>query len=310
VIDLVVLSLPVLGVVALGWVAVKLDLTPPSALEALAAFSFRFALPALLVRLIASEPLSRSFNPLFFAGYLASGSLMFALMFGVSRWFRQQTSPVAGAHATSASVSNLGFFGPPIVLSFFGQRGTGPLAMAIVAEIMILMSVGATIMAGTGTGGAGAGRPSVRSIVCNPVIAAIGAGAMIAAAGVPLPVALDRILAFLGGSAAPTALFAVGGSLALQRINLSTGSAAAGITLVKLVAYPLTAWFLLTHILRVGTFWSGAGTLIASLPSAGSNYVLAQRYAADANRVSAGIVISTIVSLVTVPWVGWLVASP
>jgi predicted permease len=47
--------------------------------------------------------------------------------------------------------------------------------------------------------------------------------------------------------------------------------------------------------------------LIASLPPAGSNYVLAQRYAADADQVSAGIALSTAVSLVTVPWIGWLV---
>ncbi len=177
-IGFVSLSLPIFGVVVLGWAAVKMQLTPPAAIEALGAFSFRFALPALVVRLMASEPLGRSFNPLFFAGYLASGSLVFALIFGVSYWLERQTPPVAGARATSATVSNLGFLGPPLILAYFGQRGAGPLAMAIIAEVGILMSIGAVIMAGTGTGGGGVGRLAVRSTVCNPVIVAIIAGAL------------------------------------------------------------------------------------------------------------------------------------
>ncbi|WP_407178668.1 AEC family transporter [Bradyrhizobium sp. STM 3562] len=307
-ISFVLLSMPIFGLVALGWAAVKAELTPPAALDALGAFSFRFALPALVMRLIASEPLGRSFNPTFFAGYFASGCLMFALTFGVSHLLQRQRSSVAGAHATSATVSNLGFLGPPIVLAFFGQRGAGPLAMAIVAEVMILMSVGAAIMAGSERGRVGAGPLILKSTIYNPVIVAIVAGAAIAAAGVALPVPVDRFLALLGASAAPTALFAVGGALAVQRIKRSTGFAAAGVTMVKLVIYPLTVWCVLAHVLRIEPFWSGTGVLIASLPSAGSNYVLAQRYAADADQVSAAIVLSTIVSVVTVPWVGWLVA--
>jgi len=307
VISFVLLSIPVFGMIALGGAAMKAQLMPPAALEALGTFSFRFALPALVMRLIADEPLRHSFNPLFFAGYLASGCLVFALIFGVSHRLQRQSPAVAGARAASATVSNLGFLGPPIVVAFFGQRAAGPLAMAIVAEVMILMSLGAAIMAGAESGRAGAGSLILQSTIYNPVIAAIVAGITIAATGVALPLPLDRFLALLGAAAAPTALFAMGGALVVQRIDRSTGFAAAGITLVKLVMYPLTVWCLLGHVLRVEPFWSGTGILLASLPSAGSNFVLAQRYAADADRVSAGIALSTIVSLVTVPWVGWLV---
>jgi malonate transporter len=308
VIDFIALSLPVFAVVALGWAAVTLKLTPPAALDAIGAFSFRFALPALVARLIASEPIGHSFNPLFFAGYLASGSLVFALMFGVSYLLGRHTPSEAGARATAATVSNLGFLGPPLVLAFFGQRGAGPLAMAIVAEVGILMPIGAAIMAGTKMAGGGVARLIFQSTVCNPVIVAIVAGASVAAIGEALPVPVDRFLAFLGASAAPTALFAVGGALAAQRINRSTGLAAAGISLVKLVVYPLVVWCLLTLVLRLEPFWCSIAVLIASLPSAGSNYVLAQRYDARPEQVSAGIVVSTIISMVTVPWIAWLMS--
>jgi malonate transporter len=302
------LSMPIFAVVALGWAAVKMGFVPLGGTDALGAFSFRFALPALVLRLIAGGPHGQSFNPRFFAGYLASGSLVFALMFVITRLLQRRGAATARARATTSTVSNLGFLGPPIVLAFFGARGAGPLAMAIVCEVMILMSVGAVIVAGADKAAA-AGSLILRSAAYNPVIAAILAGVAIAASGLVLPKPLNDFLSFLGASAAPTALFAVGCALAIQHIDRRTVYAAAGISVIKLLIYPLTVWALLTYVLHVEPFWIGAGVLLASLPSAGSNYVLAQHYAADADQVSAAIVLSTIVGVVTVPCVGWLMVS-
>jgi malonate transporter and related proteins len=188
-----------------------------------------------------------------------------------------EAGQLVAARATTATVSNLGFLGPPIVLTFFGAHGAGPLAMAIVCEVMILMSVGAVIMAGADKAAA-AGSLILRSTVYNPVVAAILACGAIAASGLVLSMPLNGFLSFLAGSAAPTALFAVGGALAMQRIDRTTAYAAAGISLVKLLMYPLTVWCLLAYALHVEPFWIGVGVVIASLPSAGSNYVLAQHY--------------------------------
>jgi len=91
----VLLSLPIFGVVALGWAATRTGLATPGALDALGAFSFRFALPALVLRLIAGQPLGRSFNPVFYGGYLASGGLIFALVFGLSRILDRQGVAIA-----------------------------------------------------------------------------------------------------------------------------------------------------------------------------------------------------------------------
>jgi malonate transporter len=194
------------------------------------------------------------------------------------------------------------------MLALFGERGAGPLAMAILAEVMVLLSVGAVIMGGS-RGGAGVGSRILRGTAPNPIVAAIVLGAALAATDVPLPTPVDRFLGFLGGSAGPTALFALGGALAVQRIDRATAFAAAGITGAKLVAYPVLVWFVLTRVLQVEPFWVQAGVPMASLPSAGNVYLLAQRYAADAERVSAAVVLSTVVSAVSAPFAARLVLS-
>jgi malonate transporter len=305
-INFALLCLPIFGVVGLGWVAAQARLATSGLLDGLGAFSFRFALPALVFRMIAGQPLDRSFNALFYGGYLASGCLIFILIFGLSRILSQRSTAAAGAHATTATVSNLGFLGPPLGLAFFGERSAGPLAMAILAEVMVLLSLGGIIMGVSRGSGAGAASLLLRGTALNPVVAAIVLGAVFAAASIPIPSPLDRFLAFLGGSAGPTALFAVGGALAVQRIDRKTATIAAGITVGKLIAYPLLVWCLLAQVLRLESFWVQVAVLFASLPSAGSNYVLAQRYAAEEDQVSAAIVLSTVASVATVPIAAWL----
>jgi len=304
-------SLPIFGIVALGWAAIRMQLAPPSLRDALGAFSFRFALPALVFRLIAGQPLGRSFDPIFYVGYLASGGLIFALVFALSLIFDRpacdrQAIAAAAARATTTTVSNLGFLGPPLMLAFFGDHGAGPLAMAILAEVMILLSLGGVIMGVSRHGGGNVAALVIRGTAQNPVVAAIVLGAILAATGLPLPAPIARFLDFLGGSAGPTALFALGGALAARPIDRSTAFTAAGIAAVKLVVCPIFVWYVLAHLLHVEPFWVQAGVLIASLPSAGNVYVLAQRYAADEERVSAAIVLSTAVSVVTVPLAAWL----
>jgi malonate transporter len=295
------LSLPIFGVVALGFLATRAGFATQGALDALGFFSFRFALPALVLRLIAGQPLGRSFDPAFFGAYLASGGAIFALTLGLSMLLARCGIAEAAAWATTATVGNLGFLGPPLMLAFLGERGAGPLAMAILAEVMVLLSLGSVIMGISRGRGAGIGRLVLRGTLLNPLVAAILLAAVFAGAGLPLPAPLDRFLAFLGGAAGPTALFALGGALALQRIDRATAAGAAAIAAVKLAAYPLLVWYVLARLAGLEPFWVEAGVLTSSLPTAGNVYVLAQSHAADTERVSAAILLSTLASVVSVP---------
>jgi malonate transporter and related proteins len=300
------LSLPIFAVIGVGWAATRTRLVAQGALDALSAISFRFALPALLLRLIADQPLRQSFNPEFYTGYLASGASIFVLALGTSRIVAARGLSTAGAHGTTATVSNLGFMGPPLMLAFFGERGAGPLAMAILAEIMVLFSVGSVLMSANSGPKRGMGSLILGGIMFNPIVVAIVLGAALAGTGLALPEPTTRFLGFLGGAAGPAALFALGGALAMQRLDRQAAVAACSIIVAKLAVYPLLVWLILGRMMQLDAFWVNVGVLIASLPSAGNIYVLAQRYDADPQRVSAAILLSTLVSAASVPFVAWL----
>src|ERR1700736_6653861 len=96
-INFFLLSLPIFAVIGVGWAATRTRLVAQGALDALNAFSFRFALPALLLRLIAGQPLRQSFNRQFYTGYLASGAIIFVLVLGTSRIVAARGLSTAGA---------------------------------------------------------------------------------------------------------------------------------------------------------------------------------------------------------------------
>ena len=305
-IDFFLLSLPIFGIVAAGWAAASLGWVPAGTIDILGTFSVRFALPALIARLISTQPLSVAFDARFYFGYLFCGLSIFCLVFFVSRVVNKNTS-VAAAHATTASLGNIGFLGPPIMLAFFGARGAGPLAMAIMVEVMILLSLGSALMSVNENANAKIGQIIFRSTLMNPVVLAILVGVSLAATNTVLPLPIEQFLAIMGGAAGPTALFALGAALAVQKVDRAGMLAAGSIAVVKLALYPVLIWLVLAKLLGLDPFWWQTGVVIASLPSAGHIFVMAQRYRADPDRVSAVIVASTVISVVTVPFVAWLV---
>jgi predicted permease len=109
---------------------------------------------------------------------------------------------------------------------------------------------------------------------------------------------VNEFLAILGAAATPGALFAIGASLAgksAERIEV-----AGWLSFCKLVLHPLAVAFAALMLFPVETFDAAVMIAAASLPVAGNVYILAQHYGVAPQRVSASILISTAVSIVTV----------
>jgi hypothetical protein len=177
----------------------------------------------------------------------------------------------------------------------------------MVAEVGLLMPLGIVLMGIRREGASrGLARELTLATVANPIVVAVGAGAVMGLTGAQLPAPLDRFLSFVGASAGPTALFALGGSLAGRRLG-PHWRAAAGIAAAKLVLYPAVAWAFL-RAAGLPPPWVSAGVLIAALPTAAYVFVFAQRHDAAPERISAEILLSTAAGALTFPLAAWLLA--
>ncbi|RAI58191.1 AEC family transporter [Roseicella frigidaeris] len=298
------LCLPIFAVVGLGWVALRRGAITPAVADAVGSFAFSFALPAMLLRLMAAQPLAESFEIRFFGGYLGACLLVFAgVMLGAMALAGRRRGQAA-AIAAAAAMGNVGYLGPPLLLPLMGERAAGPVAMAIMSEVAIVIALGSVLMAPMGE--RGVMRRVLRSLLLNPVLLAIAGGAALGALGLPLPAPVDRFLAFLGASAGPTALFALGGVLGRLSLDRRLFVTAASAVCGKLLAYPLLVWVLLGPLLGLEAFWVRTGVLLAAMPTATNAFVLAQRFHTGAEAVSAVVLLSTVIASVAFPATAWL----
>jgi malonate transporter len=306
------LCLPIFAVVALGFAAARGRLVSSATVDAIGLFSFNVALPALLLRLMAAQPLAHSFEPTYFRGYLGACLVMFAATMLVACWQRHGRA-AAAAFGAAAAMGNVGYLAPPLLLPMLGPRVAGPVAMAIIAEVAVIIALGSVLMArGGGASGAGlrAAWDGVRGLARNPVILSICGGVVLAATEWSMPEPMERFLAFLGGAAGPTALFALGGTLARLSVGRDLVGVAVGAMMVKLAAYPFLVWLVLGIWLELDQFWVTAGVLLAAMPTATNAFLLARHHGAGANEVSAAVLLTTVVAAVTFPVTAWLLDAP
>ncbi len=300
------LCLPIFAVIGVGWAAAWRGTITPAMVDAVGQFSFHFALPALLLRLMASQPLGSSFDPGFFLGYLGACLAVFALVMAAALPFRRRAP--AAAIGAAAAMGNVGYLGPPLLLPLLGERGAGPIAMSIMSEVAVVLALGSVLMA-PGAGFRTMGRVA-RILIRNPVLLSIAGGALLGAMAIPLPGPVERFLGFLGGAAGPTALFALGGTLARLRIDRRLLAAASGAVAAKLLLYPLLVWLVLGQLLGLAPIWVQSGVLLAAMPTATNAFVLAQRNQAATEEVSAVVLFSTLIATLAFPATAWLVAPP
>ncbi len=294
------LTLPFFAVVGLGYVAGWRQLIPQAGGGHLNVFVFYFAMPALVVRALAHQPLSVLLDQDFLAAWLLAGLAIFALGAFLARWLFGGRLGDMAIFGQACSVGNLGFLGLPLLLAAFGERAAGPLAAALVIDLVILLPLSIALLeAARGSGSAlSVLRQALVGAVANPFLISIAAGVLLSATSIGLPGPLDRFAAFLGGAAAPAALFSLGLTLAGRRIEGALSGIAA-MTLIKLLVHPLLVWLALSSFgLPVATV--AVGTVVAAMPVAGNVFVIAQQYGVAPRRSSAAILVSTIAAVVTV----------
>ena len=130
------------------------------------------------------------------------------------------------------------------------------------------------------------------------MIVAISLGLAFSGLSIPIPDVANEFLTILGAAATPGALFAIGASLAGK--SAERMSVAGWLSFCKLVLHPAAVAFAALILFPVPAFDAGVMIAAASLPVAGNVYILAQHYGVAPQRVSASILISTMVSILSV----------
>jgi predicted permease len=300
-------TLPFFAVIGLGYWAGRARFFPPEATAWLTRFVFYFALSAMLFRFAANLSVAEVFSARFVLAYLAGSSAIYALAAGVAL-ARGVTVPEAAVEAQCAVIGNTGFLGVPMLVLLLGPQAAGPVLMVLAIDLIVFSSLITLVITGVREGGMSPGifRALGLGLLKNPMIVSMALGLGWSATGVAVPAVANDFLQLLGAAATPGALFAIGASLATR--SAERLAVAAWLSFCKLILHPLAVAVAALGLFRVEPQAAGVMIAAAALPVAGNVYILAQHYGVAPQRVSASILLSTAVSVLTLTGViAWVI---
>lgn len=301
-------TLPFFALIGLGFWAGRVRFFTEEATAYLTKFVFYFALSAMVFRFAANLSLAEVWdNQLIFA-YLWGTSITYGIATLVA-FLRRLPVSEAAVEAQCAAIGNTGFLGIPMLTAILGPQAVGPIILILSVDLIVFSSLIVILITGSKEGRV---TPKVLKTVAlglvrNPMIVAISAGLAWSALAWPIPAPMEEFLSILGAAATPGALFAIGASLASK--SAERLSVAGWLSFCKLALHPALVAIGALVLFDVAQDKAVVIIAAAALPVAGNVYMLAQHYGVAPQRVSAAILVSTVISIVSVSLViGWLTA--
>lgn len=295
-------TVPFFALIGLGYWAGRTRFFTEEATAYLTKFVFYFALSAMIFRFTSNLRLSDIWDTNLVLGYLVATFAVYLIATGVAL-LRGQNMETTAVEAQCAVIGNVGFLGIPMLTLLLGEAAIGPIVMAVSIDLVLFSAIIVVLItiAREGRLSLGVLKTVGMGLIKNPMIVSVIAGLSWAALQLPIPTPMADFLTLLGAAATPGALFAIGASLAsksAERLQVATW-----LSFCKLALHPAAVAIALIFLFPVDPFTAAVVISAAALPVAGNVYILAQHYGVAPHRVSATILVSTVISIVTVSFI-------
>lgn len=294
--------LPLFAMIGLGFLAARIKLMNEAAVQGIVNYIFFFAIPPMLVVMLSKADPEKLLAGGPFLAAMFSAELLVALAAAFWAWRIYGTGVIGAAGygilGFSACFSNGVLLAVPLVVAAFGPEAAAPALLLVTLDIMLFVAVTAMLEFGQ-MGGRAAIAGAARAAALNPVILGTIVGLALAFLDATLPGPIDALVKFLGPAAPPTALFALGATLALRRVSAAAAKPAGVLVILKLFIQPALVAVILFSMPGIDPIWRAAGIVYAAAPIGLNAYLFARKYEVGVAPVSTAIVISTALSVLT-----------
>lgn len=308
-------TIPIFLVILLGFFLKKIGLIHEEFVRDANQYVFKCALPVLLFQDIATSDIVGQASSSFVLFCMIVTIIQFLVVWALSYLFLKDKSLV-GAFAQASSRGSAAILGVAFVENICGNAGMAPLMIVaavpfynILSVLILTFSAGLSWekkTKGESEGSRKERRRIIRSaclnILKNPIIIGIVLGIPFAVFKIRIPEIGLRTIRYVGQTATPVALLAIGGGFskteAVSRLKPAIVS-----SLIKLVILP--AVFLpLAILMNFGSSEMAAILIMLASPTTVSCYVMAKNMGNDGPLTADVILITTIFSSITLT--GWI----
>ncbi|GGI94898.1 transporter [Shewanella hanedai] len=308
----------VLAMMLLGSLVQKLRLLPPDTDMVLNQYVYYVAFPAIMLIALAQTPIDEILQWGFIAGYSLAMLITYLLVILVSYITNKGRADLAALRALNSTFGNTAFIGIPLLSMLFPGEQTALTAAAIASLLSVIVFALALVVIELYQEKS-SGKQEYKqsplvivalSLIKNPVVIGSAIGVLLSALKFELFEPISIMLRQIGMTSSPCALFAIGMVLAKasgsqESYNekssvLNQIAELSWINVAKLFIQPALAYILLSAFGIEGDYFV-MGVLLASLPTAASVYLLAERYQIKVMISAQAIMLGTVLSIVTLP---------
>ena len=301
------LILPIFGLALIGYAARWIGLIDKDGIRGLSGFAFRVAIPVMLIRAVSE--ISLTFEWELLTAYIGGTFAIYATGMLVGRGIFGPSIERQAVFGFGAAFSNLVMVGIPFVQLGFGDEGLLPLYLILSIHSPTLYLVGTSMLnLGRGARSSSGNLPMtvLKAQAKNPIVIALAIGIAMNLAGIRLQGPVDGIAAMLAAAAIPCTLFTLGASLAGYGLG---GQLKSAIVLVGLknVLHPTVMYGLTFYVFDLNPVWATVVVMMSALPMGMNAYLFAEDSETIAPTMAAAVVLSSAISVVSLPLVFYLV---
>ncbi|MDV2684384.1 AEC family transporter [Alkalihalophilus lindianensis] len=291
--------LPVFIIFALGYIGQKKIGFDVKNLSVMALYLMS---PILAFRTFYQTPLDIRYIHMLVYSVLLCVLLLF-IIFIIGKLLGYTRSEQCGVMLAAAFMNN-GNYGTPVVLFAFGAAGLDYAVVLMVFQSLLMSTFGLFIAALGGRGQVTI-KASLASVIRMPIIYGAFGGLLIQLVSLTIPEYIFIAVDFVADATVPTIMIILGmqlASISLKRIPVGKVTVA---LVIRLVVSPVIA-LLLVIMLPVDEMLAKIMILMAAMPTAANTTMYSLQFGTEPDLVSSSTLISTLLSLVTLPILLWV----
>ena len=197
---------------------------------------------------------------------------------------------------------NTGFLGLPVLDGLFGKEAVFYGALCDSSFDVLMFSIGVTLIRQAAKGETKMSLGETMKGLINPCFIGSLLGLVLFICGIQIPEILSGPMDAVGSSTSPLAMIVVGSHLARIKFkDMFTTGPAYLVCLLKLLVAPAVALLLVKLIIGGGTLFGTVIIMEAAMPCAMLSVILSERYKADVQFATKGVMLTTILCMITIP---------
>ena len=194
-------------------------------------------------------------------------------------------------------VSNGGFLGNPVAEGVYGSLGLLYASMFLIPMRIVMWSVGTSYF----IAGATMDRKKVvHNVLTHPCLVAVYIGLLVMVTQVPLPSIVVQPITHIGNCNSAITMFIIGTVLADVDLRTIVNRTTVWFSVFRLALLPGIA-FGLSLLLGMDRVAAGVSVIMTGMPAGSTAAIFAARYGSDAPFATKCVVLTTLLSMATIP---------